>query len=250
METFNRALEIVGGVVVAGGGLSLIVYQVFKALAVKWLDARFEERLQALKHEHGKEIEGLRFKIAALLDRTTKLHAREFEVLPEVWSKLNDAFWRASVFLSPFQTSPDIDRMPDPQQSEFIASSRLLESEKVQLRQAHDKTKEYQKLIFWHNLQEAEKKARDAYTYLMKNGIFISDDIRGQFGALHDLLWKALTERRVYEEIQGTKQQRVEIDKFRETGDASMKALERVIHERLWPGKDGSLTLESNPSSA
>ena len=138
--------------------------------------------------------------------------------------------------------------MPDLQQSEFIASCRLLESEKVQVRQARDKTKEYQKLIFWHDVQETENKARDAYTYLMKNGIFISDDIRGQFGALHDLLWNALTERKVYEEIQGAKQQRVEIDKFRQAGEPSMKALERVIHERLWPGKDGALALESSPS--
>jgi len=79
--------------VAAGGGLTLIAYQIFKRFAVKWLDSKFEERLQALKHKHGKEIERLRFEIAKLLDRATKLHQREFEVLPEAWSKLNDAFW-------------------------------------------------------------------------------------------------------------------------------------------------------------
>lgn len=74
MEPLNDILRLVGTLVLAGGGLSLIVYQTFKHLAAKWLDARFEERLQALKHEQQKEIEQLRLKISTLLDRAVKLH--------------------------------------------------------------------------------------------------------------------------------------------------------------------------------
>src|SRR5690242_14921631 len=93
MEGLEEILKAVGAVVLAGGGMSLIVYQVFKHLAARWLESKFEERLQALKHAHGKELEQLRFRISALLDRATKLHQREFEVLPDAWAKLNDAFY-------------------------------------------------------------------------------------------------------------------------------------------------------------
>src|SRR5690348_15975375 len=74
MDAVDHLLKIVGAIVIGVGGLSLIVYQAFKHLAARWLDARLDERLQALKHEQEKELEQLRFKISALLDRATKLH--------------------------------------------------------------------------------------------------------------------------------------------------------------------------------
>ena len=83
MELLDSVLKVIGFIVIAGGGLSLIVFHVFKYLGEKWLDSKFEERLQALKHEHGKELERLRFKISTALDRATKLHQREFDVLPD-----------------------------------------------------------------------------------------------------------------------------------------------------------------------
>lgn len=85
----EELLKAIGLLVVAAGGLTAIAYAIFKNLGEKWLDARFDERLAAYKHEQQKELEQVRFKITALLDRATKLHQREFEVLPEAWSLLN-----------------------------------------------------------------------------------------------------------------------------------------------------------------
>jgi hypothetical protein len=73
-------------------GLGAIIYWLFKLLAEKWLNAKFEERLSAYKHAQQKELEQLKFEISALLDRTVKLHQREFDVLPEAWGLLTDAF--------------------------------------------------------------------------------------------------------------------------------------------------------------
>jgi hypothetical protein len=235
METLDQLLKVIGGIVLAGGGLSLIVYQAFKHLAAKWLDARFEERLQALKHQHGKEIEELRFKISTMLDRATKLHQREFEVLPEAWSKLNDAFWNVRGFVSPMQSYPDIDRMSNAQQIEFIRACRLNDWQKTELLSAKDKNDVYQHHIFWHKLSDAQEKSRDAYSYLIKNGIFINDEIRGGFSAIHDLVWNALTEHQLNEEHKIRPRQRDAIGRLLSDGEAAMKDLERMVHQRLWP---------------
>lgn len=245
METLDQVLKLIGGIVLAGGGLSLIVYQVFKHLAEKWLDARFEERLQALKHQHGKEIEELRFKISTMLDRAVKLHQREFEVLPEAWSKLNDAFWNARGLVSPMQSYPDIDRMLPQQQEEFISSCRLQDWQKAELHQTNKKNNVYQKHIFWHNLSDAQTKARDAYTYLIKNGIFINDDIRAKFTVIHDLVWNALTEHQLNEEHEIRPRQRVHIDPLLSDGEGLMKELERYVHQRLWPVEGEAITIHS-----
>jgi hypothetical protein len=88
----NEILAAIGAIVIGGGGTVAIAFGLFKFFGEKWLNAKFEERLASFRHEQRKEIERLRFRINALMDRTAKLHKWEFQVLPEAWGRLNDAF--------------------------------------------------------------------------------------------------------------------------------------------------------------
>lgn len=56
------------------------------------MNTKFEQRLAAYKHEQQKELEQLKFAINAQMDRATKLHQKEFEVLPEASGKLMNAY--------------------------------------------------------------------------------------------------------------------------------------------------------------
>lgn len=107
----DTVIQWILSVLAAGDGLSFIVYQIFKNLAEGWLDDKFKSRLQDLAHVHNKEIERLRSELTKSFDRATKLHQREFEVLPMVWDEVHEAFWRAASFVSPLQLHPDLNRM-------------------------------------------------------------------------------------------------------------------------------------------
>jgi hypothetical protein len=242
METLTPVFNLVGAIVLAGGGLSLVVYQVFKHLAARWLDAKFEQRLQSLRHEHDQELEGLRFKIAALLDRAVKLHQREFEVLPEAWSKLNDAYWYVKGFVSALQSYPDIDRMNPAHQKEFIDSSPLQGWQKEELAKEKNKTDFYRKQIFWHKLDEAQRKSRDASIFLVKNGIFIQEQIREKLTKMSDLIWNALVEHQINEEHDMRPRERKSVGRLNDEGEPLMKALEADIHRRLWPDDKAPIT--------
>jgi hypothetical protein len=242
MEMLDLFIKIVGIIGIVGAAvvaMSLIVLKIVTHVSGKWLDAKFNERLQALKHEHGKEIEQLRFKISKLLDRATKLHQREFEVLPEAWSKLNDAYRKVRDLVSYVATTPDINGMPEPAKSEFISSCRLLESEKAELREAGDKNKLYNEKIRWHDLKEAKDEAVTLNNYLMKNGIFLPRDIRERFSEIDDLVWNTFKEREnnVRNGLYKTEQE----DRFRSEGENLMKELGRLVHERIWPADDTAL---------
>lgn len=65
-------------------GLAGFAYWLFKQFSEKWLTAKFNERLQAYKHQQQKELDELRFKISGLLDRTTKLYQRELRFCPKL----------------------------------------------------------------------------------------------------------------------------------------------------------------------
>lgn len=248
MESLNELFKLTGAIVLGGGSLSAIIYMAFKYLAAKWLDARFEEKLQALKHQQEKEIEGLRFKISAMLDRAVKLHQREFEVLPEAWSMLNDAFWKSQSLMSVIQSYPDIDKMPHQQQIEFISSCCLQDWQKKELFVANKKNELYQKYIRRYNLNDSVEIIREAYTYLIKNGIFINDQLRKEFGVIHDQIWNALNEHQLNEDHDILPRKREHIDKLLTEGEGLMKKLERNVHERLWPIESEMLNVQLGES--
>jgi hypothetical protein len=82
---YTEFMAYIGNIVFAGAGGAAVVVGLLKLFGEKWLNTKFEERLATFKHEHQKEIEQLRLRINTLMDRTTKLHQREFDVLPEAW---------------------------------------------------------------------------------------------------------------------------------------------------------------------
>jgi hypothetical protein len=67
-------LQAIGGLVVGSGLIVAFTYWVFRLLASKWLETKFQERLEAFKHVQAKEIEELRFRINSMFDRVTQLH--------------------------------------------------------------------------------------------------------------------------------------------------------------------------------
>ncbi|MGQ2186068.1 hypothetical protein ACT4MK_22325 [Bradyrhizobium barranii] len=231
----------------AGGGIAIIVavggfsYWLFKQFSEKWLTAKFNERLEDYKHKQQRELEELRFKINALMDRTTKLHQREFDVLPEVWGKLVIAHGNAQGLLSAFQQYPDLDRMPPDQQTEFIDSSTLRDYQKQELRRATNKNEYYQTASRWVRLWEVRELYRDYFIYQRKNGIFIRNEIKSTFKEISDLTHKALVEYDFELSHGGEFRQWDARTKFSEQGDKLMENLETMVQQRLWDSQTATL---------
>lgn len=237
MGTVNYLLTLIGYLVVAGGSLSVIVFQVFKHLGGKWLDARFDKRLQELKHQQAQEIEGLRYKVSALLDRAMKLHQREFEVLPESWAKLCDAFWKASAIVTSFRQVHDLNRMGDMHREEFISKSRLHDWQKAEVRDAADKTAKYEEMDFWHTLADAKGACTASSRYLGVQGIFVEPELRKKMDRLNHMIWSALIEAEIGLQIPMHERQRDEGEALRTDGARIRDELEMAIHHRIWPAR-------------
>jgi hypothetical protein len=231
IETF------VGGilaVIAAGGGIAAICFLIFKFLGEKWLTAKFDERLAAYRHAQQKESEQLCFTINALLDRTTTLHQREFEVVPEAWAKLNDTVSAVQALISPFQEYPDIDRMPEIALAEFLAASPLHGWEKQELLKAEKKNDYYIKRIYWHRVSDTRKTFRESHVYVKKNGIFMLEAMRKKFDEIDEMMWAALIEHEVNEEHDVRPREREKMRAFQKQGPELLKQLESEVQSRLW----------------
>ncbi|MGD0109242.1 MAG: hypothetical protein ABSC06_35180 [Rhodopila sp.] len=172
-------------------------YGLFRLLGEKWLNSKFEERLAAYKHAQQRELEQLKFEINTLMDRTTKLHQREFDVLPEIWGKANDAFSAALSIGFGLQRYPDLNSMNGQQLDSFLEKSELEAWQKAEIRKAPDKTRYYIGAIAPIDLWNAEKARIEFSGYLSRNGIFIPEPIDKQFKAVDQLLFDVVNEYRI-----------------------------------------------------
>jgi hypothetical protein len=99
--------------------------------------------LAAYKHVQQKELEQLKFEISSLLDRAVKLHQKEFDVLPEAWGFLTDAFSITRPVGLGDAFAPDIRQMTPEQFDDFLEKTPLATWQKNELRAAPDPTRYY-----------------------------------------------------------------------------------------------------------
>ena len=192
-DALQAILTSVGGIVTVGGGAAAVAYAVFRFLAKRWLDQKFNEQLENLKQEQRKELEHVRHEIQSTFSRISKIHEKEFEVLPEAWRRLHDAYGKAFRVSSAFKQFPDVACMNEKQLNDFITGCRLRDYQKEELRKAVDRNKYYQDAIFWIDLSEAQTAQATFHNYLVENRIFMTDELRKRFGEVDKALSEALT---------------------------------------------------------
>ncbi len=230
----NEAILIfIGKVVAFGGGLVAIAYGLFQFLGRKWIENKFSKQLEEYKNEQRKELEDFRFKINTLFNRVTKIHEKEFEVLPESWSKLHDAKSIISNLVSPLQSYPDFNKMTEEEIRSSLKNTLLEEFQVEKLIQHEDKTKYYQEKIFWLRLHDAKKKFSEFHVYITKNRIFLSDDLKGLFIDADNLLWETMTEKEIGESYKDYQMMHSAYKKLRDNIDEIIEKIEKQVQERL-----------------
>jgi hypothetical protein len=235
MNMFSHFLAVIGSIVVGTGAIGIIgagAWLLFRMFSEKWLNAKFEERLAAYKHEQQKELEHLKFAINAQMDRATKLHQKEFEALPEAWGRLMDAHGVIMSVVSRYQSTPNLSEMRPGQLEDFLENSELAEWQRQAVRDAEDKTAEYRNQFEPFKIAHARTATRDFFLYFRKNGIFIRDPIKRRFDAIDQLMHSALKEHEM--NFQHHTREFKYIDLLASEGEKMVRALETEVQTILW----------------
>jgi len=225
--------QFIGNTIAYGAWGAIVAYAIFTFLGKKWIEGKFAERLETYRNELKKELEHTRYEINALFNRVTKIHEKEFEVLPEAWYKMQDALGRISHFTSLFQQYPDLNQMSQTALEEFLEKSRLHKFEKQELLQARDKVSYYEDKIFWHELRDVEKAFWDFHNYIIKNKIFLSPDLQEQFTKIDDVMWSSIVERKVGHEANDREMWDKAYKKIRDEVNPIRDVIEKLVQTRL-----------------
>lgn len=182
------SIEILGNIVLVGVGAAVIAFAAIKWFGKKWFDHQFTKQIESFKREQSEILEHYRFQINSLFNRVTKIHEKEFDVLPKAWQMLQETYDHLIAISSPLQNWPDLNKYNPDQLEYFIKNCELLDFEKAELRNADDKLAYYQEKAYWNRLNVARKKFHDSRIFLRENKIFLSSDLFEHFSKIESLL--------------------------------------------------------------
>lgn len=236
IDILNNLAAVFGYVVLALTAISGTAWWLFRTFSERWLNAKFAERLETLKHEQQKELAELKFAIDAQMDRTTKIHQLEFETLPKAWRLLMNSYGTAREVTSRVHSTPDLNAMSDVQREDFLVEGmigkELAEWQRQKIRVATDKTAELRNQ--WEPFKIARAKGASAkfYKYFRANGIFIRESLKTKFDELDRLVLAAISDHQM--NFQHKTREFKSIDRLAHDGEAKIKALEIEVQKRLW----------------
>jgi hypothetical protein len=201
--TVELWVEIAGMAVV--GLLLLLVLLRLLRLVDQRLTTRLEQfsaerqkELEALKAEQQQQLAQMRRQLSS---RFNRFHEREFRVLPKAWVLLHEFHGQAVIALDlPLQPSlSHVRSFSDSEFDEFIAKNligSLSETQKAELVTLSNEGKaDYLKGVrIGVDLAKTDAARARFSDYLIRNRIFIPQDLREKFAAVHERIADALSE--------------------------------------------------------
>lgn len=233
MFTAADVLNFLGQVLAYGGGGAVVAYLLFQYLGKKWIENKFEERLEVVRHQHAQELARLRVEIDSLLSGALKLQEKEFTVLPEAWARLDEAHGLVAWLVSPMQEYADVDRMTSVQLDEFLGGTGFTESQKDEVRTSYKKGDTYREIVFWHRSHRAKRAFRRLQSYIARNGIFLPSELRDKFVKISEVLWSAVVAKEVGHESKDWDMQSAGWKKIKDETEPLYKSIEADIQARL-----------------
>jgi hypothetical protein len=88
--------------------------------------------------------------------------------------------------------------------------------------------------IFWHRLNEAKEYCRQSQAHLRRYGIFVQAETKEKFSTLNDLIWNALVEHEINQQMKLIPRMTERGDEMRSRGETLLKELESIVQGQLW----------------
>jgi hypothetical protein len=208
---------------------------VFSFLGKKWIENKFAEEREEFKSEKRKELENLRYEINTLFNRVVKIHEKEYEVLPTAWSRLHKAKDYIGSFCSPLQQSYVISNMEDTEIRNALSKNDEWEDYQInELLDSSDRDKYYNEKIQLQAYNKVRSLFSEFHSYIVDNRIFFTKELKELFVKADDLMWKALRDKRLWQEGHLDVEKSYEPYKeLRDNIDSIISDIEKLMQERL-----------------
>jgi len=189
--------------VTVGGPTVVVAFFVVKHLGKAGIQQLFDrsfekfktgqqKEMEKFKSDQEKELERLRHLLSS---RISKIHEKEFEILPKAWFMLHEAHGLTNEAMDlTFKPNIAFKEFSEAKFEEFLKTTPLTESQKVALREASDRQTCFSEAMASIAIDNAKNKQRTFHNYLIEHRIFMTAELHKAFGKIDDILSKALLE--------------------------------------------------------
>jgi len=227
-DIIDQIFGVFGQLILAGGGGAAIAWILFKKFGENWISHQFAKDLEAAKAE-----------ISLLVARRMRLHDKEYEVFPEIWSRLVNASNRLSASIISLKEMPDFSKMSDEDIGEWVERSDLTGEEKSFFLGEGDKIKALDRIIDIRGIRDAGLSYYEFREYLQNNRIFLHPEIKDKFDRIESLLRKSWAARKTDFNHRGetgkTDFLMKAFDTFEKEVRPLMNEIESLVQAKLFP---------------
>jgi len=212
-------------------------YGWFRFLGQKWIEQKFSKSLEEFKHEQAKEIAKQQLQIDSIFNRVSKLHDKEYEILPQIWKYLNKTYLRLLTCNRSLRTAPDYNKM-NPEEFDYFLNnegSNFSNSEKLKLQKSQNKAVSYREIQSEREYRSAEK-AYHRFNHLFAlNSIFLDVEIRQCLEKIDNKFSSFLRAIEYSLQYNEPRHQYEEAKKFFPIIEDLYKDIEQKLHSRIFP---------------
>jgi hypothetical protein len=189
IESWRKLLADAGIVFVIVAALLIAVFFAARTYIEGWIRKRFDAQLKAMEQAHARhlqdmqfthdhEIERIRETVQATFSRISKVHEKEFEVLPKMWSMLHLAHGAAHALVVGSEPAPNFEALNDEESLMAVLDVKEFSAiQKNAVRQSSDQMKTYLDIVRLKNIHRG-KTAQIAFNnYILENQIFLSVEL-------------------------------------------------------------------------
>jgi predicted translin family RNA/ssDNA-binding protein len=177
----NPFLQGLTPLFIASGGAAAAVIAILRLFGLKWIDKYFSQQLKQFERRQQEIILHQQYQISSLFSRVSKIHEKEYEVLPRAWMLLQDACNELKGLSNPFQTFPDLNRYTPGELAEFLEKSSLKDFQKEEILGQSDKVAFYRNAMYWIRVKVVCDVIGEFRRFLLYNRIFLSREIFSLF---------------------------------------------------------------------
>ncbi|WP_157085296.1 hypothetical protein [Methylobacterium sp. Leaf99] len=232
---FFRSVWVVYGV----PGVAILVgliggFYLFRYMSTKWLEEKFQERMELFKHAQAKEIERVKFDLNFMTDRNLKLNQFEFEVVPEMWRKLTDAYADTVTAVANFNWAIDFSGYTEDELKAFLISEGISERNISLVLRSQDKMPVFFEAIERKRTKAAFDANREFQLYQRKYAIFIPKDLNKELTASSKIILDILMRHDFNIRMPGTLNPPEDMETLVNLYGSHLSKIENMIMDRLW----------------
>jgi hypothetical protein len=207
------------------------------------VERKFKEQLandeRDFKRAQDQEIEAVRHRFSALVDRKIKLNNQEFEILPRIWLQMSKSYGSVGTVTSRLRTAaPNVANMDIDKWKAFVGDLKTTPSDESVLLASTGQDRQARFELAYERHRFFEARLEWANNALIDDALFIPDDIMEKMRNFDNLIQGAVLEREINFEMGNQFANFKHADALSSQGLTAANEIREMIQSRLWKGAE------------